>query len=178
MTIFLLAVCENRLELVQLVLQSAVNRRELLSQCDSYGNGAIHLAVLADSSSIISFLINEGMQTDRRNKLGETPTDLAKSLKRSQELLSLLTLADLPRDTTELLQESKAQVSPPTVKAECKEFPEYAREYNGKEMGRGSGLAGKNGNSVLTSGEGSRRESKKKLFDQPEVIKIKVKQKA
>lgn len=69
MTIFLLAVFENRLELVQLILQSTVSKHKILRQCDGYGNTALHLAVLSGSSGIISILVNEGLQKDRKNKV-------------------------------------------------------------------------------------------------------------
>lgn len=69
MTIFLLAAFEDRLELVKLILQSAMHKGKILNQSDTYGNTALHLAVLSNSIPIISFLMNEGLQNDRKNKV-------------------------------------------------------------------------------------------------------------
>jgi len=69
MTIFLLAVFEGRLELVKLILQSSINKRKILTQCDTYGNTALHLAVIANSFDIVSILINKGLRTDKKNKV-------------------------------------------------------------------------------------------------------------
>lgn len=69
MTIFLLAVFEDRLELVQIILQSVMNKRILLNQCDGYGNTALHLAVTANSFPILSILLNEGVKKNTKNKV-------------------------------------------------------------------------------------------------------------
>jgi len=75
MTIFLLAAFEDRLELVKLILQSVMNKGKILKQSDSYGNTALHLAVLANSPSIISFLVSEGLKKDRKNKVSRRNKD-------------------------------------------------------------------------------------------------------
>lgn len=97
MTIFLLAICENRLELVQMILKSVMDKRKLLSQKDIYGNGIIHLAVLGNSTEILALLLAEGVQRDLKNnvhfsfikQIGETPVDLANAMKR-KELVGIL----------------------------------------------------------------------------------------
>ena len=69
MTIFLLAVYEKRIELVQMILASAMDRRKILMQKDTYGNGAIHLAVLGNSPEIIALLLKEGIRKDLQNNV-------------------------------------------------------------------------------------------------------------
>ena len=67
MTLFLLAIYEKRLQLVQMILDSTMDRKRILSQKDIYGNGAIHLAVLSDSLDILKLLCKQGIAKDLTN---------------------------------------------------------------------------------------------------------------
>ena len=69
MTIFLLAVYENRLELIEKILSSIMDKKALLAQKDLYGNNAVHLSVMANAPEIFSLLIKEGMQKDSKNNV-------------------------------------------------------------------------------------------------------------
>ena len=69
MTIFLIAIFENRLDLSKMIVDSAIDKRKLLSQRDIYGNTPIHLAVLANSMEILTYLQSLGMQLDLKNNV-------------------------------------------------------------------------------------------------------------
>jgi len=69
MTIFLLGIYENRLELINRILKAVKDKRKLLSQRDIYGNGVIHLAIIGDAPEILSELLAEGVQRDLKNNV-------------------------------------------------------------------------------------------------------------
>ena len=88
-TIFLLAVFEKRLTLVEMILAAAPNRKKLLSQRDLYGNYAIHLAVMQNAGDVFSLLLQHGaskesvnfvLQRTKPEQNDETPLALAKEL--------------------------------------------------------------------------------------------------
>lgn len=70
MTIFLLGIYENRLELVEKILKAVRDKRKLLSQKDIYGNGVLHLAVIGNAPEILSLLLAEGIQKELKNNVG------------------------------------------------------------------------------------------------------------
>ena len=67
MTIFLLAVYENRIELVHRILKCACEN--VVKQKDVHGNSALHLAVLSNSPDLLSLLISKGLKIDDKNKV-------------------------------------------------------------------------------------------------------------
>ena len=67
MTIFLLGVFEDRLELVKLILSSAMNKSVILRQKDIYDNYALHLAVLGSSAKMIEYLLQQGVEPSLKN---------------------------------------------------------------------------------------------------------------
>ena len=69
MTIFLLGVFEDRLELVKLILSSAMNKSVILRQKDIYNNHALHLAVLGNSAKMIEYLLQQGVDPSLKNEV-------------------------------------------------------------------------------------------------------------
>ena len=66
---FLMAIYEKRIELVEMVLHSVKNKAKLLSQRDIYGNSPLHLAVIQNSQPLIRLLLTNGASREAINKV-------------------------------------------------------------------------------------------------------------
>ena len=68
-TIFLLAVYEKRVELVEMILNAAMNKKAVLHQRDLYGNQATHIAVLQNYPEVLTALLKNGASKDATNNV-------------------------------------------------------------------------------------------------------------
>ena len=55
-----MAVYEKRTQFVELILQNAIDKEKLLKQKDIYGNTALHLSVIQNSSEMTKVLLSFG----------------------------------------------------------------------------------------------------------------------
>lgn len=68
-TLFLLAVFEERINLIELLLSEEERKKGMVMHRDIYGNNALHIAAYGKNKELVKLLIDSGVDTNATNKV-------------------------------------------------------------------------------------------------------------
>lgn len=82
------AIGEGNIQMVDEILSSS--KRFLLNDADYLGNTPLHVAVTNAKSDIVRTLLSKGASVHMRNKMNQTPLDIASSIGNTENVEVLL----------------------------------------------------------------------------------------